>query len=230
MAELQPRKPYVEQVAYSISESTIRIGNETIKINLTFPPTAIEPLFSGGCWAGSVVWPAALFLSNYLEQEKVCAIRPTVLELGSGMGVPGIVAGYLGAKKVFLTEQPPLDELLAENIRALFPNEETRPYEVMTLDWNKCRMVNNGEPIDLILISDCIFTGLYGDSWKLLAQVVNVYLHGSNARCLNSVERRCADDGVDEFNTYCLEKFNIKSRLLCSVAENRIELYELTRI
>ncbi|KAH9261525.1 hypothetical protein BASA81_000181 [Batrachochytrium salamandrivorans] len=181
---------YVEQLSYNISEAR------------------------WGCWAGSVVWPAALFLGNYLAEHKLCLSKPTVLELGSGMGVPGIVAGCLGAKRVILTEQSPLDELLGDNIRKLFPDANSSPYQVMTLDWNECEVVNNGEPVDLLLISDCIFTGLYGDSWKLLASVVNVYLQGQDAICLNSVERRCVDDGVDEFIAYCLQEFNIHTRLV----------------
>lgn len=46
----------------------------------------LAPIFSGACWAGTVVWPAALdlcdYMSDHLRDELVGA---TVVELGCGM-------------------------------------------------------------------------------------------------------------------------------------------------
>jgi predicted nicotinamide N-methyase len=83
-----------------------RIQNRQICFSLTLQAVDIEPLFSGAAWAGTVVWPACIYLANYLCRQRKGLKR--VIELGSGLGVPGIVAGLLGAESVWLTEQDPL--------------------------------------------------------------------------------------------------------------------------
>ena len=37
-------------------------------LDLRFPADEIEPIFSGGCWAGSVVWSASLVLCDVIAQ------------------------------------------------------------------------------------------------------------------------------------------------------------------
>ena len=57
---------------------------------------------------GSFVWPSALMLAAYLEQHMREAIRgATVLELGAGRSVSGLLAAQLGAAQVILTDADP---------------------------------------------------------------------------------------------------------------------------
>ena len=223
--------PFVEVVRVNLSTSYVRVGDSQLPFQLTLPPDTIEPLFSGAAWAGTVVWPASLYLANYLARERVFIRNDggeqTVIELGSGVGIPGVVSGILGAKRVILTEQPPLSELLDRNIRSLFPS--ARNYEVITLDWRQ-PVPSTIDHVDLILISDCIYEGLYGESWRDLATVLNLLLTKEN-RALNCVERR-KEDGVDRFIEFSFQFYGIQSSLISSMItpDGRMtELYELRK-
>ncbi|CAN0522339.1 unnamed protein product [Ectocarpus sp. 12 AP-2014] len=46
----------------------------------------MAPIFSGACWAGTVVWPAALDLCDYMSEHlRQALVGATVVELGCGM-------------------------------------------------------------------------------------------------------------------------------------------------
>jgi hypothetical protein len=216
---------FVELISADLTQCRVRFGSEIVQFQLTLPPDTIEPIFSGAAWAGTVVWPAAIFLANYLNQTNSCGGR-VVIELGAGVGVPGIAAGLLGAEKVYLTEQPPLSDLLNINIKQA---SKLGRLEVFTFDWYEppAKLVNECE---VVLISDCIYEGLYGDSWKALASVLNDLLNSHETFALNSVERR-KEDGIDSFITHCQEHYGIISELKREVItrERHIQLYEMRR-
>ncbi|KAL9100320.1 MAG: hypothetical protein Q9163_004283, partial [Psora crenata] len=64
---------------------------------------------------GHHLWNGAIVLSRYLEQHPSLVCGKHVLELGAGAGLPGIVAGMLGAARVLLTDYP--DAELIENLQ-----------------------------------------------------------------------------------------------------------------
>jgi len=221
--------PFVQILSQSLSQYIIRIGDKQFRFELTLPPDTIEPLFSGAAWAGTVVWPASVFLANHIALKGSCK-GASVIELGAGVGIPGIAAGQLGARKVILTEQPPLSELLERNVRSLCPEElRDGKYAISTLDWTEPIPNSVGE-VDLILISDCIYEGLYGESWRALAVVLDHLLTKSN-RALNCVERR-KEDGIDRFMELCKRQYSIQSTLIQSRSspERITELYEMRRL
>lgn len=46
----------------------------------------MAPIFSGACWAGTVVWQAALDLGDYMSEHlRKELVGATVVELGCGM-------------------------------------------------------------------------------------------------------------------------------------------------
>lgn len=53
---------------------------------------------------GLDVWPASLFLAEYLQQHPSVIAQRSVLELGSGVGVSGLTAASLGAREVIMTD------------------------------------------------------------------------------------------------------------------------------
>lgn len=66
------------------------------------------------CWAE--IWPAARALARYIwEQADVKGRR--VLELGSGLGLPGTVCAVKGAKVTFSDYHAPAVELSVQNAR-----------------------------------------------------------------------------------------------------------------
>ena len=87
---------------------TIEIGNNELIIN--------QNLDYG--YAGEV-WDAALVLSYFLINPKSqSVINPKdkiILELGSGTGIIGLITGFLGAKKIILTDKGGCTKLISEN-------------------------------------------------------------------------------------------------------------------
>ena len=188
------------------NESTTRMTLET-----TLPPTAMEPIFSGSAWAGTTLWTASMVLCDLLITLRAQVSGARVLELGSGLGLPGLVAACLGARHVTLTEKPPLVELLQRNVDLLraakrIPPASTSDVACAELDWTEPFPEDIADRVthpDFVLVSDCIYQHLYGDSWRALAQVLR-RVSGPETLILNSIERR-KDDGVDAFVAYAGE-------------------------
>lgn len=203
----------------------------------------LQPIFSGAAWAGSVLWAAAEVLVEHMLLNKRTIIEgASILELGCGLGVPGMVCSLLGAKEVLLTEQDQLVPLLVKNIETNFPtspNEDgdvdndalvySRP-KAVPLNWGteesiqfmsnraietntkSAREEENSDgtksvkPFDVILICDCVFEPLYGDSWKLLCETLAVVAVDNTTEVLISCERR-SEDAIDDFLEMLSEHF-----------------------
>jgi predicted nicotinamide N-methyase len=79
------------------------------------------------------VWPAAVLLGQFICNHSEIVISKTVLELGAGLGLPGLLAGKLGASRVCLTDCLPL--ALAKLNKSIQANNLTDIAEVANLDW-----------------------------------------------------------------------------------------------
>ena len=51
----------------------VEVMGRRMVLDLRFPADEIEPIFSGGCWAGSVVWSASLVLCDVIAQAAAAA-------------------------------------------------------------------------------------------------------------------------------------------------------------
>ncbi|KAH9996385.1 hypothetical protein BJV74DRAFT_827878 [Russula compacta] len=63
---------------------------------------------------GHYLWNAARALAGFLQRTPKLYAGRTVLELGAGGGLPGLVAAKCGARKVVLTDYP--DQALVDNM------------------------------------------------------------------------------------------------------------------
>lgn len=96
------------------------------------------------------IWPAAIGLAEYLFLHPSLVMGKKVVEIGCGLGLPGIVAGRLGAE-VLLTDY--LSEPL-ELARYNWERNIQRPASVRQFDWRQ------GEDLpeaDLVLASDIAY-------------------------------------------------------------------------
>uniref|UniRef100_A0AAV1UX30 Uncharacterized protein n=1 Tax=Peronospora matthiolae TaxID=2874970 RepID=A0AAV1UX30_9STRA len=204
--------------------------------------------------AGTILWDAAVHLTRRVLTRYRCQLEdPTnslrVLELGAGIGVPGMAARIAGAKHVVLTEQEELLRLLHMNLAAnqevlRHPNAAVEADETVDakegivarpLSWGVQQTMEYlaqypDEKVDVVLSCDCIYEPLYGTSWQALAQTMEL-LCGANPECvvLVCVERR-NQDGVDNF----LEFVEKETKLMCKLDEqttgtddNQLEVYIL---
>lgn len=58
---------------------------------------------------GHHLWNAGRVIAHYLEKNPSLVARRTVLELGAGAGLPSLVCGLLGSRKVVVTDYPDPD-------------------------------------------------------------------------------------------------------------------------
>lgn len=69
---------------------------------------------------GHHLWNGGRQIAQYLEENPFLVKDKTVLELGAGAGLPGLVAACLDARKVVITDYPDIDlvQNISKNIEA----------------------------------------------------------------------------------------------------------------
>ncbi|KAI9430929.1 putative methyltransferase-domain-containing protein [Lactarius indigo] len=111
-------------------------------------PLAVDA--SPGC--GGIAWPAGEVLAAYIARRGKALQGLNVLELGSGTGLVGLVAGYLGAR-VYITDQAPLIPIMERNIALSNLQSSVTAVE---LDWSKPLPEHIPQP-DIVLAADCVY-------------------------------------------------------------------------
>jgi len=126
---------------YEDDEGNNDEGEETKKLRKIVLSTLLEeedlaPLFDGSRWAGTRLWAAAVrciqFISGHLPGTEVTLLdngiklptstdRVTMLELGCGLRVPGIIFHFLGGD-IVLTDQADILSQLETNVVSNFPH------------------------------------------------------------------------------------------------------------
>ncbi|GBE79189.1 Protein-lysine N-methyltransferase EFM6 [Sparassis crispa] len=145
LADVVPAQPpsihnQLVELSFSSDESALLPNPVVIKLVVDASP---------GC--GGIAWPAGEVLAAYIARRGSWKGK-NVLELGSGTGLVGLVAGKLGARAC-ITDQAPLIEIMARNVSM---NDLTAFVTVAELNW--------GEPIpqdiprpDVLLAADCVY-------------------------------------------------------------------------
>ena len=123
-------------ISCDYEHALVKILGRELRLDLRFPSDEIEPMFSGGCWAGSVVWSASLVLCDVIAEAAAAPATESpddngsglpvlrgrrVLELGAGVALPSLTAHLAGAGAVLLTEQPTVASLLQRTVADHFP-------------------------------------------------------------------------------------------------------------
>ncbi|CCL99165.1 uncharacterized protein FIBRA_01180 [Fibroporia radiculosa] len=153
---------------------------------------------SPGC--GGIAWPAGEVLSQYIARRGSLQGK-TVLELGSGTGLVGLVAGILGAS-VWITDQEQLLDIMSRNVSM---NDLDPSVHVAELNWSASPpldilLSDRGDPIprdiisvasrlDLILLADCVY---FEPAFPLLVRTLAdlVPIRGSHAEVLFCYKKR----------------------------------------
>ena len=115
---------------------------------------------------GCVVWPASVLLSKLLSNDKsysnvlnLNVRNKLVVELGTGTGLPSIVAALNGARKVVATDRKDIiEKCTKKNILATIDDVPNLSAE--TLDWDtngaESLIKSHGSP-DIIIGADLIY-------------------------------------------------------------------------
>ncbi|KAH9017044.1 putative methyltransferase-domain-containing protein [Lactarius hengduanensis] len=139
------------------------LRDQIIQINIRLPldtdesqrsitlPLAVDA--SPGC--GGIAWPAGEVLACYIARRGKALQGLTVLELGSGTGLVGLVAGYFGARLTFviIAGARPLIPIMERNIALSNLQSNVTAAE---LDWSKPLPKHLPRP-DIVLAADCVY-------------------------------------------------------------------------
>ncbi|NXA82635.1 MT21A methyltransferase, partial [Thryothorus ludovicianus] len=141
----------------------------------------------------AVVWDAAVVLCAYLEMEGIDLRDRSVIELGAGTGLLGIVVTLLGAKepagvralystscsaRVTITDRAAALEFLESNVQANLPPELRPRAVVKELTWGKDLANFPPGAFDFVLGADI------------------VYLEETFAELLETLEHLCSERTV----------------------------------
>ncbi|XP_049653669.1 LOW QUALITY PROTEIN: EEF1A lysine methyltransferase 3 [Accipiter gentilis] len=167
------------------------------------------------------VWEAALSLCRYLEEQRFDFRGRTVIELGAGTGIVGILAALLGGD-VTITDQPAALDQIRENVRLNFPVEGGRP-QVRALLWGQDEGSFRPE-YEVILGSDIVY---HPPSFSPLLGTLR-HLCGPRSFALLCAKMRGGDAGARRFFRQMLPPY-FRIQLLRREAEEEIEIYRVTR-
>jgi len=163
---------------------------------------------------GLYIWPCAPVLAWYVWLHQSEFVDKTVLELGSGTALPGLLCSKLGAKKVFLSDdfwQPNTLKNCHEAIKV--NNLPESKATVLGLTWgeySKSGLLSSqlprppAENLDYIIGSDLFFDPKVFE--PLVATLA--FLLGRHPSCqvLITVQERSADWSIEQH----LSKWNLK--------------------
>ena len=105
-----------------------------------------------GLEIGSVLWEGGLILSEYLLQNPHLTFQKRIIELGSGLGISGIVASQ-SAATVHLTDKPDLIPLLTRNIAL----NSCQNASASAYIWGQTPAFPLTPPYDLVLGADLLY-------------------------------------------------------------------------
>jgi len=245
--------PYLERINFrsfrdsedletAISVQWHRDMDRPLHISTLLEQDSLAPLFAGAQWAGTRVWHAAIAMIQYLlEHHRDDFLNNNndnnsrrLLELGCGLGVPGMICHELFCcnndnNETYLTDQESIISQLEKNIRSNFPSSKN--IHAQPLSWSEeIDPLIQEKKFDIVINCDCVYEPLYGDSWKLLVHVLyHVLERNPKALVLVSVERRNTD-GINDFLTKLQSSGNHRVDKVWSDEEYKIEIYRLSLI
>ena len=115
------------------------------------------------------IWASEVGLSEFLIREfSPDALKgKTILELGCGTGLAGLVCGKLGGVPTFSDKVPMVMESVHEACRL----NKLSKYQTLVLDWAHCQGIEHG--YDMVLGSEVFYDNIFlKDICRLLDQVL----------------------------------------------------------
>ncbi len=110
---------------------------------------------------GVTLWQAAPRLARFLSEHTNLVVGKSVLELGAGLGLCGMVAHHLGAESVVLTDADTITlERMRSNLAINCPTKSDSKQSIISrqLIWNNIAQMRECGTFDTVLGADVIYT------------------------------------------------------------------------
>ncbi|GJQ14826.1 hypothetical protein GpartN1_g6617.t1 [Galdieria partita] len=136
-------------------------------------------------------WPSSFILSKYIEMHPRLVRNKCVLELGTGIGLPGLVSAAIGAHKVYFAdkrENRMAQHLLERNIEKNGLQSVCQWYPV---NWGDCyplEMENPIDKLDIVIGSDLFYDPKQMES--LVMTIASILRYHSGIRLYTVYQER----------------------------------------
>ncbi|XP_063077589.1 methyltransferase-like protein 23 isoform X2 [Engraulis encrasicolus] len=132
----------------ALKEFTFEGDKDTLTVLI---PEVLDPQY------GMYVWPSAVVLAQYVWTHREEIQNHTLLELGAGVSLPGVVASKCGAR-VILSDSAELPRCLDNCRRTCTANGLGGDVQVVGLTWGQvCPQLLSLPPLDIIMASDVFY-------------------------------------------------------------------------
>ena len=145
------------------------------------------------------VWHAAVGLCIFLQQHPDYIKNKTVLELGAGLGLPGIVAATI-AKHVSITDKSKAAVTIVQQSVLL---QQLKNVSCKVVDWNdsKGRLIP-----EVVLLSDINYEP---DAFAPLLSMINYFLENNCTIILSTPQRLMAKAFIEQVLVNCANQATI---------------------
>nr|KAI8765758.1 methyltransferase-like protein 23 isoform X1 [Biomphalaria glabrata] len=151
---------------------------------------------------GTYIWPCAPILAQYVWQNKDLVRTQSILEIGAGTGLPGIVAAKCGANVILSdSNTKPLSLDLCRKSAEL---NGLKNVTVCGITWGEVTpTLTQLPPIDLILASDCFY---HSKDFEDVIMTMSFILHRCpNANVWCAYQERSSERSIE----YLLDKWSL---------------------
>jgi predicted nicotinamide N-methyase len=183
---------------------TFFIGNKAVEIFVPNPDDLVAAYKKQENGATSLywarVWPAAIGLCNFLNDNLSYIANKRVLELAAGPGLPGIFCAEY-AKQVCISDVEPEAVALVERSVA---HLQLKNVKCLVIDWNDLATVSIPE---VVLLSDINYDPAQFDQLLL---AVHFLLDKQCTIILSTPQRLMAKDFINQLLLFCKEQAEVE--------------------
>jgi predicted nicotinamide N-methyase len=172
---------------------TFFIGDQQLEL---FIPSDVLPEAGMHSPYWGKVWPAALGLCTFLQNNLQYVQQKKIVEIAAGLGLPSIFTAP-HAVEVYCTDiEPAAVELVKQSVL----HNKLRNVQCAVADWNEMGIA--GIP-DVILLSDVNYEPV---QFAALQKVIACYLQQQCTVILSSPQRLMAKPFIEQLLQYCVQQ------------------------
>lgn len=214
--------------SYKTKEETICLGEIEVRIlRVTNIDELFDELVAKGedslevkderipYWAD--LWPSSIALSHYLAEQKIVKKGMKILEIGCGLGLPGVVAAKLGAQVTFTDYVEEPLEFAKHNCML---NEIDASFAI--LDWRNMPDID----AEIILASDVAYEKR---SFEHLAKLIDDMTAKGKVVLLSEPGRKFAEPFIRDLESKKLVGRSKLFTIPLNGLDNKVTVYELRR-